>query len=141
MIKGLVTRRRRGYSITVVLIFLVLMFALWGTVFRTTSSLIRIETNRILQQTRDQGAINALAQAVQLLQYGKPSNPKQPGRTHFVYGVVVTVENASGTCEPREFTVEFDREPDQASKRWRVHVCPGRYYVPLPKPGAKPQWP
>ena len=113
-----------------------------GTVFRTMLSLIRIETNRILQQTRDQGAINALAQAVQLLQYGKPSNPKQPGRTHFVYGVVVTVENASGNgASSCEFTVEFDREPDQASKRWRVHVCPGRDYVPLPKPGAKPQWP
>ena len=52
-----------------VLVFLILMFALWSTVYRSTSSLLRIETNRVLQQTRDQGAMNALAQAIQLLQY------------------------------------------------------------------------
>jgi hypothetical protein len=141
MRKNPVRCRRRGYSTIVVLIFLVLLFALWSTVFRTTSSLIRIETNRISQQTRDQGAINALAQAIQLLQYGKPSNRKNPRRTHFVYGVVVTVVNASRECEPREFTVEFDPEPGQDPKRWRVHVYPGSYHVPLPKPGANPQWP
>ena len=52
----------RGFSMTTVLIFLILLFALWSAVYRTTSSLLRIETNRVLQQTRDQGAMNALAQ-------------------------------------------------------------------------------
>jgi hypothetical protein len=74
---------------TIVLVFLILMFALWGTVYRTTSSLLRIETNRISQQTRDQGAMNALAQAVQLLQYGKP--PTNLGRTQYTYAVAVMV--------------------------------------------------
>ena len=69
---------RRGYSLTVVLVFLILMFALWSTVYRSTSSLLRIETNRVLQQTRDQGAMNALAQAIQLLQYSAPSDPTIP---------------------------------------------------------------
>ena len=41
--------------------------------------------------------MNALAQAVQLLQYSKPSDSTNPGRTQFTYGVQVTVTSASGT--------------------------------------------
>ncbi len=88
------THRRRGYSLTVVLIFLILMFALWSTVFRSTSSLLRIETNRVLQQSRDQGAMNALAQAIQLLQYATPSDSSNPNRNTFIYGVTVTIQNS-----------------------------------------------
>ena len=49
------------------------------------------QANRVLQQTRDQGAMNALARAIQLLQYSKPSDPVNPSRTQFTYGVTVTV--------------------------------------------------
>ena len=90
---------RRGYSLTVVLVFLILMFALWSTVYRGTSSLIRVETNRALQQTRDQGAMNALAQALQLLQYARPADASNPNRALFVYGVTMPIQGPTGVIE------------------------------------------
>ena len=57
MIRRYQRHPRRGYSLTVVLVFLILLFALWSTVFRSTSEPAScIETNRVLQQSRDQGA-------------------------------------------------------------------------------------
>jgi Tfp pilus assembly protein PilW len=134
-------RRRRGYSLTVVLIFLILIFALWSTVYRSSSSLLRIETNRVLQQTRDQGAMNALAQAIQLLQYSTPSNSSNPGRTQFIYGVTVTVQDPSGGSSTAEYTVQFSPAPAQGTNCWQVQIEQGSYSVPLPLPGAIPQWP
>jgi Tfp pilus assembly protein PilX len=132
---------RRGYTLTVVLLFLILLFALWSTVYRTTSSLLRIETSRVLQQTRDQGAMNALAQAIQLLQYSTPSTPSSPGRTLFTYGVQVTVTAPSGSCTTSDYTVQYSPVPAQGPYRWQVQVSPGSYSVPLPAIGANPQWP
>ena len=132
---------RSGYTLTVVLIFLILLFALWSTVYRTTSSLLRIETNRTLQQTRDQGAMNALAQAIQLLQYSTPSDSSNPGRTQFTYGLAVTVMNPTGGCETSNFTVQYSPAPTQGSSCWQVQVSPGTSSVPLPGIGANPQWP
>jgi hypothetical protein len=134
-------RTRKGYSLTVVLIFLILLFALWSTVYRSTSSLLRIETNRVLQQSRDQGTLNAMAQALQLLQYSTPSDSSNPGRTLFVYGVTVTVPTTTGTCTTASYTVQFSPVPTQGPYRWQVQVSPGTYIVPLPTPGAVPQWP
>jgi Tfp pilus assembly protein PilX len=134
-------RLRRGYTLTVVLIFLILLFALWSTVYRTTSSLLRIETNRTLQQTRDQGAMNALAQAIQLLQYSTPSDASNPGRTVFTYQVSVSVPNPSGGCETSNFTVQYSPAPTQGTNCWQVQVSPGTSSVPLPSIGATPQWP
>jgi hypothetical protein len=133
--------RRRGYSLTVVLIFMMLLFALWSTAYRTTSSLLRVETIRVQQQIRDQGAMNALALAVRLLQYSTPSDPKNQARTHFVYGIPVTVPDASGNGVTSDFTVEFDPDSGQGPNQWKVHVYPGSYSVPLPNPGDNPQWP
>jgi hypothetical protein len=135
------TSRRPGYTLTVVLVFLVLLFALWSTVYRTTSSMLRIETNRTLQQTRDQGAMNALAQAIQLLQYSAPSDSSNPGRTQFTYGVQVSVPNPSGGCETSNFTVVYSPAPAQGANCWQVQVSPGTSSVPLPSIGANPQWP
>jgi Tfp pilus assembly protein PilX len=141
MIRSADVNPRGGYTLTVVLIFLILLFALWSTVYRTTASLLRIETNRVLQQTRDQGAMNALAQAIQLLQYSTPSDPTNPSRTQFTYGVQVTVTNASGTCGTSDYTVQFNPVPAQGPYRWQVQVYPGSSSVTLPNPGAIPQWP
>jgi hypothetical protein len=141
MIRSRHLNPRSGYSLTVVIIFLVLLFGLWSTVCRTTSSLIRIESNRIAQQTRDTGAMNALAQAIQLLQYSSPSDSTNPDRTQFTYGVQVSVSNATGTCETASFTVQFSPMPDRGPNRWQVQVSPGPYGVALPNPGANPQWP
>jgi hypothetical protein len=132
---------RSGYTLTVVLVFLILLFALWSTVYRTTASLLRIETNRTLQQTRDQGAMNALAQAIQLLQYSAPFDTTNPGRTQFTYGIQVTVTNPAGGCETSNFTVEYTPAPAQGTNCWQVQITPGTSSVPLPAIGANPQWP
>jgi len=140
MIRPLHANPPRGYTLTVVLVFLILLFALWGTVYRTTSSLLRIETNRVLQQTRDQGAMNALAQAVQLLQYGPPTNL---GRT-YTYDVAVTVpivpvpEPPLPPCVTRDYTVVYTYSqilpgyPEDIN-RWQVQVSPGSSPLLLPQ--------
>jgi Tfp pilus assembly protein PilV len=132
---------RRGFTMTVVLISLMLLFALWCFVARTTSSLLRIETNRVLQQTRDQGAMNALAQAIQLLQYSTPTDPNNPGRTVFTYDVSVPVQNTTGGCTSTDYTVIYTARPDLGPIRWQVQVSPGSSPVSLPSIGANPQWP
>jgi len=141
MIKLQHANPRRGYSMTVVLIFLILLFALWSTVYRTTSSVLRIETNRVLQQTRDQGAMNALAQAIQLLQYSTP----KPSRPQFTYGVTVSVPNADGSCGTAtlDYTVVYTAAPTtQDPNRWQVQVSPGTYTgFPLPQISSNIQWP
>jgi hypothetical protein len=141
MMRRLERHGRRGYSLTVVFIFLVLLFALWSTVYRSSSSLLRVETNRVLQQSRDQGAMNALAQAVQLLQYSMPSDPSNPSRTQFIYGVTVSITDPNGAPDTASFTVQFTPAPAQGANCWQVQVTQGSYSVPLPLPGATPQWP
>ena len=141
MIRPSRARTRKGYSLTVVLIFLILLFALWSTVYRATSSLLRIETNRVMQQARDQGTMNALGQALQLLQYSKPSDSSNPSRTLFVYGVVMTVQSANGSCTTTNYTVQFSPAPQKGTNCWQVQVSPGTCTVPLPTPGTTVQWP
>lgn len=134
-------RPRRGYALTVVLIALMMLFLLWSYVSRTTSSLLRIETNRLLQATRDQGAMNALAQAIQLLESSKPHDSSDPSRTVFTYGVSVSVPSPSGGCTTSSYTVEYTARPDLGSLRWEVQVSPGSSSTPLPSIGQNPQWP
>jgi Tfp pilus assembly protein PilX len=134
-------RRRRGYSLTVVLIFLILLVGIWSVVCFSSSSLLLIETVRVMQQTRDQGPMNALAQAVQLLQYSTPSDPSNPSRTTFTYGVTLTTSGTSGTCSTSSYIVEFTPAPSQGTNCWQVQVTPGTYSTPLPTAGAIPQWP
>jgi hypothetical protein len=144
MIEPLRASRRRGYSLTVVLIFLILLFALWAAVYRTTSSVLRIETNRVLQQSRDRGPMNALAQAVQLLQYSTPSDLTNPDRTQFTYGVTTTVANPDGSCGVAtvDYTVVYTFAPIVGDpNRWQVQVSPGTYSVPLPQISSSIQWP
>jgi hypothetical protein len=134
---------RRGYTLTVVVITLMMLFRLWSYALRTTSSLLRIETSRVLQQTRDQGAMNALAQAMQLLGYSAPYDPTNPNRTVFTYGISVSVPNTGqgGGCTTSSFTVVYTARPDLGPLRWQVQVSPGSSLTPLPSIGASPQWP
>lgn len=134
-------RNRRGYTLTVVLISLMLLFALWSYVTRTTGSLLRVETNRVLQQTRDQGAMNALGQAIQLLQYSKPYDPTNPTRTVFTYYVIINLPNTSGGSTPTDYTIIYTARPDLGPQRWEVQVSPGSCSMGLPAIGATPQWP
>src|SRR5262249_49791357 len=123
------------------LVFLILLFALWSTVYRSTASLLRIESNRALQQSRDQGAMNALAQSIQLLQYAKPTDSSNPNRALFVYVITVTIQGPTGVCDTADYTVQFSPVPAQGPNRWQVQVTQGTCSVPLPAIGAIPQWP
>jgi Tfp pilus assembly protein PilX len=133
MIRPLPANPRRGFSLTVVLVFLILMLALWGTVYRTTSSVLRIETNRVLQQSLDPGALNALAQALQLLQYGTPSDPTNANRTQFTYGLTLISD-----CGTAQFIVVYTGSPN--SNRWQIQVSPGSSAVALPSIASPIVW-
>ena len=76
--------RRRGYSLTVVLLFLVLLLWLWAAVYRTTASFLRVETARVKRNDLDNGMLGALAQVLWYLEthpvpsagpYATPVNP------------------------------------------------------------------
>ena len=127
MIRPRQPRPSKGYSLTVVLIFLILLFALWSTVYRSTSSLLRIETNRVLQQSRDEGAMTALAQALQLLQYSTPSglDESQPYSIHL--RSQRNYLSSTGSCVAASYTVQFTAMPLQGPYRWQVQVTPGSY--------------
>ncbi len=129
--------RRRGYTLTVVLITLVLLFAVWSFTARTTSSLLRIETRRVLQQTRDQGPINAIAQALQLLQLGAPPDNTMT----YTYQVSASSQSSAGSCTSATYVVVFTPRTDLGPYRWQVAVSPGTTSKVLPAPGANPQWP
>jgi hypothetical protein len=86
---------RRGFTLTVVLIFLVLMFALWTTVCRTSASLLRIQTARVNQDLRDEGLLNALALTLSDIEANP--NLQQSGPNSFSG----TVPTSKG---PRSFT-------------------------------------
>jgi hypothetical protein len=154
MIRLRPSRRRHGYTLTVVLITLMLLFALWSFVSRTTSSLLRIETSRLLTQMDNQGATNALAQALQLLQYSTPSDPDNPKSTEFIYYVAMNIPDTnlvnykvSTLYYKVVFTYLSGSNPPRGSNlpRWQVQVSqvPQESYDPTKVlPGsAPPAWP
>jgi hypothetical protein len=125
------SRRCSGYTLTVVLISLMLLVGLWCFVVHTTSSLLRVETVRSMRATRDQGAMNAMAWALELLQYGTPSDPNNPDSVTFTYYVTLNVPGTSpitGTnTTPAYYMVVYtclspgsDTNPPQ----WQVQVSP-----------------
>lgn len=90
---------RRGYALMLVLIFVVLFLALLGVAWRGVASALRIEAVHTIQTQRDEGSVQALAQAIHLLETGLP--PASP----YVCGV--TINTSSG---PRSYTVTFTLE-------------------------------
>ena len=121
--------RRRGYSLTVVLLFLVLLLCLWAAVYRTTASFLRVETARVKRNDLDNGMLSALAQALWYLEKhptalptqrrllrdhgpGEPQQPQQPGRPEFHSHV-----HPSHLCP---------------TEHWTITVAPGSYPTPLP---------
>jgi hypothetical protein len=131
MIQPLASRRRRGYTLTVVLILFMLLFALWSFVCRTTSSLLRVETVRSTRATRDQGAMNAMAQALQLLQYSTPSDSDNPMSNTFTYYVTLSIPGASpitsSNTTPAYYMVVYmvlSPDPVTQAPRYEVEVSP-----------------
>ena len=101
---------RRGYALMMVSVFLVLMLAMTGVVYRHLSSTLRIETARVQAQQRDEALIHALARAVELLETGTPHS------NTYVFGT--TIETSEG-LESITVTYTFD-----IGEIWEVHAAP-----------------
>jgi len=121
-------RRRRGYSLTVVLLFLVLLLFLWSAVYRTTASFLRVETARVTHNDLDNGILSALALALLYLE----KNPTLP-RNPVTYGITVPVNpNNPNNPEGPNFTATFTPAPLPSTNGWTIQVTPGSYPTPLP---------
>ncbi len=123
MIATFCSSRRRGFSLTVVLLFLVLLLFLWATVYRTTASFLRVETARVKHNDLDEGMLGALAKALWYLEI----NPTLP-RNAVTYGINLPV--SSQNPEGPNFTATFT--PGPASNGWTIQVAPGTWPTPLP---------
>ena len=116
---------RRGYSLTVVLLFLVLLLCLWAAVYRTTASFLRVETARVKRNDLDNGMLGALAQALWYLE----TTPTLP-RSTVIYEITVPVNpNNPNNPEGPYFTATFT---PTSSNGWNIQVAPGTYLTPLP---------
>ncbi len=123
MMPTLSTNRHRGYSLTVVLLFLVLLLFLWAAVYRTTASFLRLETARVKRNDLDEGMQAALARALWYLEV----NPTLP-RNQITYGITVPV--STNNPEGPSFTAVFT--PTPAPNGWTIQVTPGTYSRSLP---------
>jgi hypothetical protein len=102
--------RRPGYAMILVLFFSVLFLGLVGIAYRELCTAIRLQSLRAAQADRDEGAIQALARGLYLLETGlPPSNP---------YVCATTVDTSSGA---HEYTVTF---ASQGGTSWTVSVTP-----------------
>jgi hypothetical protein len=115
-------RRRRGSSLTIVLLFLVLIFSLWAAVYRTTASFLRSETARVQRDELDAGPLDAIGLAIMYLE----KNPTTL-RVTTTYGVTV-----QGT----DFTITFT--PGSGTSDWTIGAVRGTYPVALPAMPATP---
>jgi hypothetical protein len=121
MTRPCLTRPRRGYSLTVVLLFLVLLFSLWAAVYRTTGALLRVETVRVQRNDLDAGLLAAEAQALMFLE-GHSTLTRAP----VTYGIKVPPNDPLGT----DFTAVFTPGPPPSG--WSIQVTPGTCSTPLP---------
>ncbi len=121
--------RRRGYSLTVVLLFLVLLLFLWAAVYRTTASFLRVETARVNRNNLDSGMLGALAQVLLYLE----KNPTPP--LSGMYGITVPVypNNPNNSSNPQvtNFTATITPSATLANG-WTIVVAPGICARPLP---------
>ena len=120
------------------IVTIVVLLGFWSMAYRETASLIRVESARLLSQTRSVQSVHAMTaldRALTLLEVKLPTN-----RQIYTYTVNVT---------PSEmFTVTFTPATlPGANNGWTVQVTPlssgsSTAGVPaLPRPGDSPQWP
>jgi hypothetical protein len=103
-----------------VLVFLAVALMLIAVGQRQLSSMLRTERARTQVELRDQGAVPALAQALELLETGVPPTDPYVGET--------TVDTPLGA---RSYTVTFTSTgPDQ----WNVEAAPTTGLPPAPLP-------
>ena len=102
--------KRRGYAMVLVLVFIALMLSVYSVAYRHVAAAVRIEKVRTQLRQRNEGSVEALAQALTALETGLP--PSDP------YVCATAVETTTGT---RSFTVTFTSQPGDS---WSVHVAP-----------------
>ena len=81
-------QNRRGFALVLVIVTIVVLLGFWAMAYRETASLIRVESSRLLNQTRavqSVHAMTALDRALTLLEVKAP-----PNRQIYVYTVNVT---------------------------------------------------
>lgn len=74
-----------------VIVFLVLLLSLLGLTYRQIASALRVEAVRSKQIFRDQGSMQAAAQALALLESGPPATDP------YSYNITVTTNTGSQT--------------------------------------------
>lgn len=75
----------------IVLVFVILFLAMLGTAWRQLGSVLRIETVRAKQMTRDQGSLKAAAKALRMLEMSYPSALPASGQ-EANYGYSTTID-------------------------------------------------
>lgn len=128
-------RRRRGFSLTVVLLFLLLLMYLWAVAFRTTGSLVRVQTARVLRDQEDAGLRNALARTLMFVE--QDAAKQTPTLDHsagpYRYTIKVTndrvarwtIDNQTTFAEASGPTARYTATitPDPSGpKRWTIEV-------------------
>lgn len=108
------TRPRAGYALTLALVFVVLMLGVVGLAARRIGTALRVAAARSQALARNEGASQAAAQALDLLETGDP--PSDP------FTCQVVVAGATDGVE-RTITVTFASEgPDL----WAVTAAPAQ---------------
>lgn len=127
MIHAFSPPRRRGYSLTVVLLFLVLLLCLWAAVYRTTASFLRVETARVKRNDLDEGMLGALAKVLWYLE----TQAVPPAGS---YGISVPVNPNNPHPQGPDFKVTFTQVTLPDGSNWSITVVPGSYPTALPGP-------
>lgn len=131
-------RNRGGSALVLVVATIVVLLGFWAMAYRETASLIRVESSRLMSQTRavqSVHAMTALDRALTLLEVKLPTN-----RQVYVYTANVTATEM--------FTVTYTPTSlPGANNGWTVQITPlsggssTAGVLALPGPGDDPQWP
>lgn len=131
------THNRRAFALVLVIVAIVVLLGFWAMAYRETASLIRVESSRLLSQTRaaqSVHAMTALDQALTLLEVKRPTN-----RQTYIYKVTIGSSNI--------YLVTYTPvDLPGTSNGWSVQVTPASgsppNYLNLPTLSlpTDPQW-
>ncbi len=93
---------RRGFALLLVLVFVVLFLAMLGVAWRQIGAVLRIESARARQMTRDDGSLLAVAKALRLLETTSDLSLIGPS-----YRFKTTIDG-----EDKWYTVTFSHDSD-----------------------------
>ena len=124
-------QNRRGLALVLVIVTIAVLLGFWAMAYRETASLIRVETSRLLNDTRGQQSVDsmfALDAAMTLLEVSLPPNRQ-------VYFRTVTLPDSN------IFTVTFTpNNLPGSSNGWTVLVTPGSASLNPALDPANPHW-